>query len=116
MQLIQPFCSVKIILFSFNDFITVKSARVVIDGDEKGELRDLLPLKVSAGSQIEWKAVLGAKDTAPTAHYDSIYCNFVLECQTEDGRTYSQRRSLVSQSISNKDDALAVVKLMTGNE
>lgn len=102
--------------FSFNDFITVKSARVVIDGDEKGELRDLLPLKVSAGSQIEWKAVLGAKNTAPTAHYDSIYCNFVLECQTEDGRTYSERRSLVSQSISNKDDALAVVKLMTGNE
>jgi len=103
--------------FSFSDFLYVKEATVVVNGETRGQLADVLPLTVDAGSHIALqRCYLGFKDNGTSTSYDSVYCDAQLSYSVS-GSTIvrSVTTGLVSQSVSNNDDARNVIDLMRNN-
>lgn len=103
--------------FSFNDFLTVKDAVICVDNREIGRLEDTLPREVEKGSTIKIKGFLDFTDMDSFTKYDSIYCDaqfsYVAAGNNEIQTVHS---NLVSQSVSNEQDAQQVISLLLENE
>lgn len=98
--------------FSFNNFFGIKSGRVAINGEDVGDINSL-PLVVKKDSTVSIKCYLDFKDPNNTSEYDSIYCDSLLSYKTsESNETIILANNLVSQSVSNEDDAKNVIDLM----
>lgn len=98
--------------FSFNNFLGIKSGRVAINGEDVGDINSL-PLVVKKDSTVSIKCYLDFKDPNNTSEYDSIYCDSLLSYKTsESNETIILANNLVSQSVSNEDDAKNVIDLM----
>ena len=98
--------------FSFNNFFVIKRGRVAINGEDVGDINSL-PLVVKKDSTVSIKCYLDFKDPNNTSEYDSIYCDSLLSYKTsESNETIILANNLVSQSVSNEDDAKNVIDLM----
>lgn len=100
--------------FDFSDFWCIKSAVVSVDNVEIGGL-DSLPLILKKGSVLSVKCALDFKDPDNTADYDSIYCDTVLTYTLKSGEQLSLYNNLISQSISNEDDAKCAIDYILKN-
>lgn len=99
--------------FSFNSFLQLENGIISVNGEEKGKLNELLPLSISGGSAFEIKGNLAFKDKNSSSDYDSIYCNSQLTF-TYNGESVPHiiASKLVSQSVSNENDAFKAIDLM----
>lgn len=100
--------------FAFNDFWRIKSAVVSVDDIEIGGM-DSLPLTLKKGSELSVKCVLDFKNPDNTADYDSIYCDSVLTYALKSGKQFTLYNNLISQSISNEDDAKCAIDYILKN-
>ena len=99
--------------FSFNDFLIVKNAEILINGQDQGRLQDLLPLTIPQDSDISIKCYLGFKNGISSTNFDSIYCDSLLSYIVKDTAEIEQvANNLVSQSVSKDADAIAVITMM----
>jgi len=90
---------------AFNDFLTVKSATVSIDGTNVGTL-DSFPLSLKKGSTLSMRCYLDFEAPENSTDYDSIYCDTILSYKTsKSDELLSFKTNLVSQSVSNEIDA-----------
>lgn len=103
---------IKLLDFYFNDFIDVENSVVKIDGVEKGSLKTALPLNVKKDSSIVIKCTLNFKNPAEATKYDSIYCDSILLYESG-GVKKEYRNNLVSQSVSNEEDAEMAIDLLS---
>ena len=101
--------------FAFNDFWRIKSAVVSVDDVEIGGM-DSLPLTLKKGSELSVKCVLDFKNPDNTADYDSIYCDTVLTYALKSGKQFTLYNNLISQSISNEDDAKCAIDYILKNK
>lgn len=101
--------------FAFNDFWRIKSAVVSVDDVEIGG-PDSLPLTLKKGSELSVKCVLDFKNSDNTADYDSIYCDSVLTYALKSGKQFTLYNNLISQSISNEDDAKCAIDYILKNK
>ena len=98
--------------FSFNNFLSIKSGRIAINGEDVGDINSF-PLVVKKDSTVSIKCYLDFKDPNNTSEYDSIYCDSLLSYKTsESDEVIILANNLVSQSVSNEDDAKKVIELM----
>lgn len=103
---------IKLLDFYFNDFIDVEDTVVKIDGVEKGSLKTALPLDVKKDSTIVIECTPNFKNPAESTKYDSIYCDSILLYES-DGVKKEYRNRLVSQSVSNEEDAEMAIGLLS---
>ena len=103
--------------FSFNDFLVVKNATLWINGENKGQLEAALPFSVSAGSHISITCYLDLKDMDNSTYYDSIYCDSQLSyCASDSSIAKIVKNSLISQSVSNEEDAKKAIDTMLSKQ
>jgi len=101
--------------FSFNDFLIVNGADTYIDGKNIGRFENAFPLTLSKNSELSIKCYLGFKDNYISTDYDSIYCDSQLFYMVDgSSETMLFPTRLVSQSVSNEEDAKKVIDLMLG--
>lgn len=100
--------------FAFNDFIGIKSAVVSVDGVDVGGLNSF-PLSLKQGSELSIKCYLNFENPDNTTDYDSIYCDSVLTYTLKSGEQLSLCNNLVSQSVSNENDAKCVIDRIIQN-
>lgn len=100
--------------FGFNDFINIKSCVISVNGVNIGDLSSL-PVSVKKDSTVSFSCYLEFKDKEHTSEYDSIYCNSRLSYKVSGSdQTIVLYNNLVSQSVSNDDDAKKAIDLLAG--
>jgi len=98
--------------FSFNNFLALDDAVVFVNMREIGMLKDLLPLEVKSGSSISIRGYFSFNGEG-FSEYDSIYCISKLSYKSFDkANSYEIPGRLVSQSVSNTDDAKRVIEIL----
>lgn len=95
--------------FQFNRFLKLKNARLLINGTEQGALQNQFPLLVKKGQQVEIKGFLEFDGQMEYSDYDGLYCNAIVSYTTQAGGAQRMEAKLVSQSVSNAEDAVAVI-------
>lgn len=100
--------------FSFNDFLSIANAEISVDGEVKGSPDLVFPLSVKKDSTISLKCNLAFKDDIIATDYDNIYCDSLLTYSSGDAQTILHN-NLVSQGVSNEEDAKNAIDLMLGN-
>lgn len=101
--------------FTFNNFIDVKQCVISVDGKEVGDLSSF-PIEVRKDSVVSFRCCLGFKDNKNTSIYDSIYCDSVLSYKrTGTDELINLTNNLVSQSVSNEEDAKETIDLLVSN-
>jgi hypothetical protein len=98
--------------FSFNDFLIVSDATISVNDTIVGNLSESLPLDVPKDATVTIDGVLNQKDPGATG-YESIYCDSCLTYLTEKGDKIIFKNTLVSQGVSNEDDARALIEVLT---
>ena len=100
--------------FGFNNFINIKSCVISINGENVGDLSSF-PMSVKKDSTVSFSCYLEFKDKESTSDYDSIYCDSMLSYKiTGSDQTTVLYNNLVSQSVSNEDDAKKVIDILAG--
>lgn len=96
--------------FDFNNFIDIKSCVISVNGETVGDLSSF-PISVKKDSTVSFKCYLEHKES--TSDYDSIYCDSMLSYKiTGSDQTTVLYNNLVSQSVSDKDDAKKAIDLL----
>ncbi|MBQ9983813.1 MAG: hypothetical protein IJP29_04415 [Lachnospiraceae bacterium] len=98
----------------FNNYLVFKDAQVLLNGECIGNLEDAFPLKVPCNSELLVQCKFGFNDMLVYTDYDSVYCDYSLMYTVEsNNHVKSLTNTLVSQSISNEEDVIPMVQLMT---
>ena len=100
--------------FSFNDFLTVSNTEISVNGELIGSPESAFPLSVEKDSTISIKCNLNLKDNIASTNYDNIYCDSLL-AYTSDGTQKILHNNLVSQGVSNEEDAKNTIDLILDN-
>lgn len=97
--------------FDFNNFLTITNADIYVNGKYKGRTTSVFPLELKKGTIFSITGNLAFKNNEDITNYESIYCDSLLT-YTTNGVQKTVRSNLVSQSVSNEDDAKKVINLL----
>lgn len=98
--------------FGFNDFLTVRDSVVLLDGERVG-LGSCFPLEMEKDSELSILCYLDFDGAASYTDYDGVYCDAQLTYSVSGSPEKKMvSTNLVSQSVSNEDDAGEAIALI----
>jgi hypothetical protein len=104
--------------FGFNNFYDIQELLIEVDGSMVGG-KEALPLDVKKGSRVNIRPRIELSSAQPSTDFDWLYTSPMLRYHhTVDGtsKNYSMTLSLVSQGVSNEEDAKALIDYLIARE
>lgn len=87
----------------FEDFLAFANDTVVVNGTEKGTIKDALPLKLKKGDELRLRSSIKPKDDE-RMYMSNIYTNVVVEYES-DSEKLTERCPLSAIYVGNENDA-----------
>ncbi len=99
----------------FIDFIDMKNATVTVNGSSIKDFEEE-PFVVEKNSTLSIRTGLELKDKNSTNYYHSFYTDLVIDYRYIDSSEINSCYSyIISQGVSNKEDAIEVINIATQN-
>ncbi|HHW70831.1 MAG TPA: hypothetical protein GX392_05800 [Clostridiales bacterium] len=104
--------------FYFNDFLKPTNAILYINDTKVGNLEDLLPINIPQGSNFTIWTNIDFKDDISHTYYDRVYCNSAIsyKLESEPNHTIEIKNFIISQNVSNEDDAKVVINILSSKK
>lgn len=92
----------------FEDFLAFANDTVVVNGTDKGTIKDALPLKLKKGDELRLRSSIKPKDDE-RMYMSNIYTNVVAECEMGTER-FVERCPFCAVCIGNEDNAKSFIE------
>lgn len=102
---------VEITDFGFNDFLYPKDVYVLVNNEKIGNLDSVLPLELNVDDTLEIRCIPTFINDKNYSNYSTVVYDVILKYRTSES-DYINCDSLLSQGVSNFENAVSIIKLL----